>query len=109
MAREYQVISTDDHIIEPEGLFDGRLEKAFADGKVEIVQSSPLRKRTGNSEHAEYYVGDQKIVLRGGAPILNDSVKGVTRGSELTYYAGDDRLMVNGAPEQPAKSRIRRK
>jgi lipopolysaccharide export system protein LptA len=88
---------------------DNSLEKAFADGKVEIVQTSPLRKRTGNSEHAEYYVSDQKILLRGGAPILNDSVKGVTRGSELTYYAGDDRLMVNGAPEQPAKSRIRRK
>ncbi|MGH2830592.1 MAG: amidohydrolase family protein [Actinomycetota bacterium] len=31
MARSYQVISTDDHIIEPGGLFDGRLPKAFAD------------------------------------------------------------------------------
>src|ERR671925_2401438 len=31
MAREYQVISTDDHIIEPHGLFDGRLPKEFAD------------------------------------------------------------------------------
>jgi len=88
---------------------DNSLDKAFADGRVEIVQTSPLRKRTGNSEHAEYYVGNQKIVLRGGGPTLNDSVKGVTRGSELTYYAGDDRLDVIGAPEQPAKSRIRRK
>ena len=31
MARQYQVISTDDHIIEPEGLFDGRLPGEFAD------------------------------------------------------------------------------
>src|SRR3989337_878281 len=31
MAREYQVISTDDHIIEPHGMFDGRLPKEFAD------------------------------------------------------------------------------
>jgi predicted TIM-barrel fold metal-dependent hydrolase len=31
MAREYQVISTDDHIIEPDGMFDGRLPKEFAD------------------------------------------------------------------------------
>ena len=31
MPREYQVISTDDHIIEPPGLFDGRLPKEFAD------------------------------------------------------------------------------
>jgi len=29
MTREYQVISTDDHIIEPPGLFDGRLPKEF--------------------------------------------------------------------------------
>ena len=31
MPREYNVISTDDHIIEPPGLFDGRLPKEFAD------------------------------------------------------------------------------
>src|SRR5436190_21873612 len=29
--REYQVISTDDHIIEPPGLFDVRLPKEFQD------------------------------------------------------------------------------
>lgn len=31
MTRTYTVISTDDHIIEPEGVFDGRLPKEFAD------------------------------------------------------------------------------
>jgi lipopolysaccharide export system protein LptA len=88
---------------------DSSLERAYADGKVEIRQSAPGRMRTGTSEHAEYYVTDQKVILRGGAPKLTDSLKGATQGSELTYYAGDDRLLVNGAPEQPAKSRIRRK
>jgi predicted TIM-barrel fold metal-dependent hydrolase len=31
MARTYTVISTDDHIIEPAGVFDGRLPSTFAD------------------------------------------------------------------------------
>ena len=47
---------------------DNRLQKAVADGAVEIVQSGPIRTRTGTSEHAEYYTDDEKIVLRGGQP-----------------------------------------
>ena len=39
MPREYQVISTDDHIIEPPGLFDGRLPKEFADRTPEMKES----------------------------------------------------------------------
>jgi lipopolysaccharide export system protein LptA len=89
---------------------DNSLERFYADGKVEIQQTSPLRTRTGTSEHAEYYTAEEKIILRGGAPGLVDSLKGnTTHGAELTYFAGDDRLFVNGAPEQPAQSRIRRK
>jgi lipopolysaccharide export system protein LptA len=88
---------------------DNSLDRSYADGKVEIQQSAPGRTRTGTSEHAEYYVNEEKIILRGGAPLLADSVKGNTRGAELTYFAGDDRLFVNGAPERPANSRLRRK
>src|SRR5437870_9565232 len=39
MPREYNVISTDDHIIEPPGLFDGRLPKEFADRTPEMKES----------------------------------------------------------------------
>ncbi|HWB82992.1 MAG TPA: LPS export ABC transporter periplasmic protein LptC [Bryobacteraceae bacterium] len=89
---------------------DSRVEKAFADGGVVIVQTAPDRTRTGTSEHAEYYVRDQKVVLTGGVPRLIDSVEGTTQGANgLTYFANDDRLLVNGAPGQPATSRIRRK
>ena len=84
------------------------LEKAYADGKVELQQSAPGRTRTGTSEHAEYFVSDEKIILRGGSPLLVDSLKGNTHGDELTYFSGDDRLLVNGAPERPATSRLRR-
>jgi lipopolysaccharide export system protein LptA len=88
---------------------DNSLEKAYADGKVELVQSAPGRTRTGTSEHAEYFVSDEKIILRGGSPMLVDSLKGNTRGDELTYFSSDDKLLVNGAPERPATSRLRRK
>jgi len=88
---------------------DNSLEKAYADGKVELQQFAPGRTRTGTSEHAEYFVGDEKIILRGGSPMLVDSLKGNTRGDELTYFSSDDRLLVNGAPERPATSRLRRK
>lgn len=39
MARQYQVISTDDHIIEPEGVFDGRLPAGFADRTPKLVHT----------------------------------------------------------------------
>jgi lipopolysaccharide export system protein LptA len=91
-----------------EGGSDNSLEKAFADGKVELKQSAPGRTRVGTGEHAEYFVADEKIILRGGSPMLADSIKGNTRGDELTYFSGDDRLLVNGAPERPATSRLRK-
>jgi len=88
---------------------DNRLQKAFADGAVQIVQTGPIRTRTGASEHAEYYTDEEKIVLRGGDPTMNDSLRGNTRGTELTYYSNDDRLLVKGSDGKPAISHIRRK
>ena len=38
MAREYHVISTDDHIIEPAGLFDGRLPREFEDRTPKMIE-----------------------------------------------------------------------
>ncbi len=87
-----------------------RLENAFADGHVEIVQTATDRTRTGKSDHAEYYTGDERIILRGGKPQMLDSRKGYTRGSELTYYVNDDRLLVSGGgPKERATGHLRRK
>jgi hypothetical protein len=41
--------------------------------------------------------------------VLTDSRKGITRGEELTYFSGDDRLLVNGAPSAPASRRLHKK
>jgi lipopolysaccharide export system protein LptA len=87
-----------------------RLENAFADGHVEIVQTATDRTRTGKSDHAEYYTGDERIILRGGQPQMVDSKKGYTRGSELTYFVNDDRLLVSGGgPKERATGHLRRK
>ena len=88
---------------------DSRIEKAYADGHVEIVQAAPDRTRTGTSDHAEYFTDNERIVLRGGQPQMVDSKKGYARGAELTYFVNDDRLLVTGSPQQRATSRLRRK
>ncbi len=91
---------------------DSSLDKAFADGTVKIVSTSEKlnRTRTGTSDHAEYYADDGKVILQGGEPLLVDSVKGRTRGKQLTWYANDDRLLIDGADKDHlAKSTVRKK
>jgi lipopolysaccharide export system protein LptA len=92
---------------------DSRLVKAIADGAIEINQTAADHTRTGKADHCEYYTANEKVVLTGGAPEFTDSIdgtlKGYAHGVELTYFANDDRLLVNGSPEQLSKSRIRRR
>jgi lipopolysaccharide export system protein LptA len=76
---------------------------------VKIVDTTAARTRTGTSEHAEYYVADAKVILNGGEPTLVDSVKGTTRGRQLTYFSESDKLIVEGGDDQPVKSRILKK
>jgi lipopolysaccharide export system protein LptA len=86
----------------------GRMERAFADGNVRIADSRADRERKGAAEHAEYYAGEEKMVLSGGEPTFTDSVKGSTRGQKLTWFANNDRLLVEGG-DRPAVSRLQRK
>jgi lipopolysaccharide export system protein LptA len=91
---------------------DSSLDKAFANGTVKVVSTSEKlkRTRTGTSDHAEYYADDQKVILQDGEPLLVDSVKGRTRGKQLTWWANDDRLLIDGVDKtNPAKSTIRKK
>lgn len=92
---------------------DSRLEKAFANGGVEIVGTAKDHVRTGTAEHSEYYTKNQMVVLRGGPPQLVDTMNGAPKGSiqapdTLTYYANDDRLLGIGSQKQPVLSRIYR-
>jgi lipopolysaccharide export system protein LptA len=87
----------------------GSLDRVFADGKVQIHQVSPIRERTGTGEHSEYYADDEKVIITGGNPLLVDTLRGQTRGRVLTWYAQDDRLLVDNTGSGPAVSRIVKK
>lgn len=87
---------------------DSRIDRASADGKVEIVQNFPGRQRVGTSEHGEYYTEEGKIVLTGGRPYLKDSARGDTQGEKITYFTNDDRLVLDGAPKQKIEGHILR-
>ena len=103
-----QVKSTELRAFLAKGGDDSKLDKAIADGNVEIVQTATDRTRRGTGQHGEYYVSEEKVILSGGEPQLTDSKRGNTRGAELTYYANDDRLLVRGEPGKPVNSRLRR-
>jgi lipopolysaccharide export system protein LptA len=89
---------------------DSRLDKAYADGDVHIHQTSQGFTYDGTAEHSEYYTADQKVILLGGMPKMARSDGTVTNGpGGLTYFANDDRLLVNGSDGKPANSRLVRK
>jgi lipopolysaccharide export system protein LptA len=90
---------------------DSSLNKTVSDGSVKIVSNEPKKgkTRTGTADHSEYYADDGKVILSGGRPVLVDTKTGKVEGEELTWWANDDRLLVNGVPNSPVKSIIRRK
>jgi lipopolysaccharide export system protein LptA len=88
---------------------DSSLDHATADGHVEVHETALDRTRDGSSEHAEYYVDEDKVILEGGQPRFVDSTRGTTLGQKLIWYSSDDRFVVNGVPQQPVKSVLHRK
>ena len=93
---------------------DSRLEKAIADGAVDIFSTGKDRTRTGTGEHAEYLIEDQKVILNGPwvkmvQKVFTEPGPKITEGTELTYYTDDDRLVVTGSAEKPGNTKITRK
>jgi lipopolysaccharide export system protein LptA len=86
-----------------------KLDRMFSDGNVRILERSPERTRDGNSEHAEYYLADERIVMNGGNPVVTDSKRGTTRGAEIIWYSRQDKLTVDNTGSGPAVSRIKKK
>lgn len=86
-----------------------RLERAHAEGSVEVVRAEKDRARRASAEHAVYEAREGRIVLWGGDPVFTDSLRGTVRGRQLTWFPDDDRLLVEGVVDRPAVSRIRKK
>jgi lipopolysaccharide export system protein LptA len=99
----------DDESKPADGDSRSRLEKAHADGDVEIIDTSPIRKRTGTGIHAEYYTENERIILQGNHALLVDSLKGTSHGAELTYLVADDKIVVQSAPAKQVKSHMKKK
>jgi lipopolysaccharide export system protein LptA len=90
----------------PSGAEAGRLDKAVATGSVEIVETAPHGSpaRRGFGERAQFLPGEDKVILNGDPARVVSARQDTTRGSELTYYIGDDRLLVLGGPQQRSYS-----
>ncbi len=91
----------------------GGVEKVFAYGKVDIVETGNTRTRHGTGETGEFYTVDGKLLLEGGRPELVDIVRGVeqrrTSGRQILWYANADRLIVDGEEKKPVLSTLQRK
>jgi lipopolysaccharide export system protein LptA len=89
------------------------LDRAFAEGAVEIVETRGERNRTGRGDVAEYYAADNRVILEGPAAELVETSPGVqptvTRGQKLSWSGNTDKLLVDGTPAKPAVSSLRRK
>ncbi len=101
---------------------DSGLDRAFAEGNVEILQMEPQRRRRGTGQQADFYAADNRVILEGSLAELVESQPGspqptVTKGRKLTWQGGgetnaqakSDKLLVDGAEGQPAVSSLRRK
>jgi lipopolysaccharide export system protein LptA len=86
-----------------------RLDKAVTDGDVEVVDSTPKRKRTGTGYQAEYFTTDEHIILHGNQALLIDSITGTTTGKELIYTTAEDKLEVTKPAEKQSTAHLKKK
>ena len=95
------------------GTPDSGLEKAFATGNVQILDTRPEWVRQGWGDRGEYQVREGRLELAGPASRMNEVKNGVpqrtAQGQQLIWFANNDRLLVDGAESQPAVSKLRRK
>ncbi len=87
---------------------DSRIDKALADGKVEVVQTATARQRIGTSEHGEYYTEEGKIILTGGRPYLKDSKMGDSKGERVEYFTNTDKIVVDGNTKEQVQGHLLR-
>jgi lipopolysaccharide export system protein LptA len=70
----------------------GQLDRMVAQGDVVIVQP----KRRAEGQKLVYTAADDKFVLTGGPPSIFDAEQGKITGVSLTFFRGDDRVLVEG-------------
>ena len=81
----------------------GQLDHMVAQGNV-IVQQ-PGRRAEGKT--LVYTAADDKFVLTGGPPSIFDAERGKITGVSLTFFRGDDRVLVDGEASTPVVTQTR--
>jgi lipopolysaccharide export system protein LptA len=70
-----------------------------------VVITQPNRRGTG--DHLMYTAADDKFVLTGGPPSIFDAERGKITGVSLTFFRGDDRVLVEGSDSSPTVTQTR--
>ncbi len=81
----------------------GQLDHLVANGNVVVQQ--PTRRAEG--KNLVYTASDDKFVLTGGPPSIFDAERGKVTGVSLTFFRGDDRVLVEGEASTPVVTQTR--
>ena len=81
----------------------GQLDHMVAKGNVVVQQ--PGRRAVGQT--LVYTAADDKFVLTGGPPSIFDAERGKITGVSLTFFRGDDRVLVEGKESTPVVTQTR--
>lgn len=89
---------------------DSSLNHAIAEGDVKVVENpQPGDTRTGTGQLCEFDTKENKVVLSGGDPQVDDTIRGEARGDRITYFSDDDKLIVDGDGKKLAYSLMHKK
>jgi lipopolysaccharide export system protein LptA len=81
----------------------GQLDRMIAQDDVAVQQP----KRRAEGQKLVYTASDDKFVLTGGPPSIFDAEQGKITGASLTFFRGDDRVLVEGAANTPVVTQTR--
>jgi lipopolysaccharide export system protein LptA len=81
----------------------GQLDHMVAQGSVVVQQTG----RRALGENLVYTAADDKFVLTGGPPSIFDAERGKITGVSLTFFRGDDRVLVEGKASTPVVTQTR--
>jgi len=81
----------------------GQLDHMVAQGDVVVQQPN----RHADGQTLVYTAADDKFVLTGGPPSIFDAEQGKITGVSLTFFRGDDRVLVEGEASTPVVTQTR--
>jgi lipopolysaccharide export system protein LptA len=81
----------------------GQLDHMVA--QTDVVIQQPNRRADG--QNLVYTAADDKFVLTGGSPSIFDAEQGKITGVSLTFFRGDDRVLVEGEGSTPVVTTTR--